>query len=100
MMIGRYCVARTPLETSDSSVCVSSRFDAQGALRSSPLLPLRKMTKGSNARVAQAMALASAAAAGSAFSMMAAPQGSQSRIVTRASGPSPASAPSSGGVAV
>ncbi|CAE7810833.1 APX1, partial [Symbiodinium necroappetens] len=45
------------------------------------------------------MALASAAAAGSAFSMMAAPQGSQSRIVTRASGPSPASAPSSGGVA-
>ena len=57
------------------------------------------MTKGSNARVAQAMALASAAAAGSAFSMMAAPQASQSRVVTRASGPSPVSAPSSGGVA-
>eukprot|EP00439_Symbiodinium_sp_Y106_P044249 s435_g5.t1 len=63
----------------------------------SPFLPL--MTKGSNARVAQAMALASAAAAGSAFSMMAAPQASQSRVVTRASGPSPVSAPSSGGVA-
>ncbi|CAE7345681.1 APX3, partial [Symbiodinium sp. CCMP2456] len=57
------------------------------------------MTKGSNSRVAQAMALASAAAAGSAFSMMAAPEGSQSRIVARASGPSPLSAPSSSGVA-
>ena len=62
-------------------------------------MPLRRMTKGSNSRVAQAMALASAAAAGSAFSMMAAPQGSQSRVVTRASGPSPVSAPSCGGVA-
>ena len=77
----------------------SSHFDRPRCCELRSPFATRKMTKGSNSRVAQAMALASAAAAGSAFSMMAAPQGSQSRIVTRASGPSPASAPSSGGVA-